>query len=229
MPLSEPYTIAYATVTSTTNVFISIHTNQHIVGYGCAAPDAAVTSETPLTVLDAMNAVAVPQLRGKDPLRLVKQIESLKEPLRSFPSVLAAIDMALHDIMGKTAGLPLWKLLGGYRDRIKTSITIGILPLEESLQLAKERFAQGFTCFKIKGGLDVHDDIEKVLKIRETVGSKIELRFDANQGYTVEEAIRFVAETKSASLELLEQPTPKVKTDMLGRVTAEVSIPVMAD
>lgn len=229
MPLSEPYTIAYETVTSTTNVFISIHTNQHIVGYGCAAPDESVTAETALTALDAIHSIALPQLKGKDPLRLMKQIESLKEPLRSFPSVLAAIDMALYDILGKRAGLPLWKLLGGYRDRIKTSVTIGILPLEESIKLAKEWVSQEFKCLKIKGGLDVSADIEKILKIRDTVGNRIELRFDANQGYTVEESVQFVKETKSASLELLEQPTPKVKTDMLGLVTSEVSIPVMAD
>lgn len=229
MPLSEPYTIAYETVTSTTNVFLSLHTSKHIVGYGCAAPDKAVTAETAGTALTAVHSIAIPQLRGKDPLRLIKRMESLKESLKAYPSVLAAIDMALYDILGKTAGLPLWKILGGYRDRIKTSVTIGILPLEESLQLVKERVAQGFTCLKIKGGLNVHDDIEKVLKIRETVGRAIELRFDANQGYSVEESVQLVTETKSASLELLEQPTPKGKPDLLGRVTSEVSIPVMAD
>jgi L-alanine-DL-glutamate epimerase-like enolase superfamily enzyme len=229
MPLREPYTIAYETVTSTTNVFLSLHTNQNVVGYGCAAPSEAVTAETAVTALDAIHSIVVPQLRGKDPLRLMKLIESLKEPLRSFPSVLAAIDMALHDILGKTAGLPLWKMLGGYRDSIKTSVTIGIVPIEESVKLAREWVEREFRCLKIKGGLDVHDDSEKVVKIREAVGSTIELRFDANQGYTVEEAIQFVKETKSASLELLEQPTPKGEPDLLGRVTSEVSIPVMAD
>ncbi len=229
MPLSSPYTIAYETVDSTTNVFLSLYTNQNIVGYGCAAPDQLVTKETAMSALDAINSTAAPQLKGSDPLRLMKQIESLKKSLSSSPSVLAAIDMALYDILGKTAGLPLWKMLGGYRDRIKTSVTIGILPLGESVKLAKEWIDQGFRCLKIKGGQSVDDDIEKVLKIRETVGNRIELRFDANQGYTVEESIQFVNETKSVALELLEQPTPKGKPDLLGRVTSEVSIPVMAD
>ena len=150
MPLSTPYTIAYETVESTTNVFLSLHTNQNIVGYGCAAPDELVTEETAITALDAIDSIAAPQLKGSDPLRLMKQIESLKKSLSSSPSVLAAIDMALYDILGKTAGLPLWKMLGGYRDRIKTSVTIGILPLNESIKLAKQWIAQGFTCLKIK-------------------------------------------------------------------------------
>jgi len=142
---------------------------------------------------------------------------------------VAAIDMALHDILGKTAYLPLWKILGGYRDRIKTSVTIGIVPAEQTVAQAREWVAKGFKCLKIKGGSDLNADIEKILKVREAVGKGIELRFDANQGYSVEESIQFVEGTKSASLELIEQPTPKGQPDLLGRVTSEVSIPVMAD
>lgn len=229
MKLSEPYTIAYETVDTTTNIFLSLETNQEIVGYGCAAPDELITGETAVTVLSAINEIAAPQLKGTDPLRLAKRLEPLKESLKSHPSVLAAIDMALHDIMGKKAHLPLWKMLGGYRDRIKTSVTIGIVPVEETVKQAREWVAKGFKCLKIKGGLDSHSDIEKVLKVREIVGRGVELRFDANQGYTVEESIKFVEDTKSASLELIEQPTPKGQPDLLGRVTSEVSIPVMAD
>ncbi|KPJ59136.1 MAG: mandelate racemase [Deltaproteobacteria bacterium DG_8] len=229
MKLSEPYTIAYETIDSATNIFLSLETNRGIVGYGCAAPDEVITGETAATVLGAINEIAAPELKGTDPLRLVKGLESLKESLKSNPSVLAAIDMALHDILGKTAHLPLWKILGGYRDSIKTSITIGILPVEETVKKAREWIAKGFKCLKIKGGLDLLTDVEKILKVREAVGGGIELRFDANQGYTVEESIQFVKKTKSAVLELIEQPTPKGQPDLLGRVTSGVSIPVMAD
>jgi L-alanine-DL-glutamate epimerase-like enolase superfamily enzyme len=68
-----------------------------------------------------------------------------------------------------------------------------------------------------------------VLRVREAVGDGIELRFDANQGFTVEESLRFVRETRRAHLELLEQPTPRGKPDLLGWVTDGVPIPVMAD
>jgi L-alanine-DL-glutamate epimerase-like enolase superfamily enzyme len=139
------------------------------------------------------------------------------------------VDIALHDLLGKVSGLPLYKILGGFRTRIKTSVTVGILPLAESIEKAKKFVDQGFKAIKIKGGTDVEEDIEKILKIREAVGKRIELRFDANQGYSEDVAIRFVQRTRSARVALLEQPTPKRQSDVLGRVTSEVSIPVMAD
>jgi L-alanine-DL-glutamate epimerase-like enolase superfamily enzyme len=55
------------------------------------------------------------------------------------------------------------------------------------------------------------------------------LRFDANQGYTVDESVRFIERTRAAHLELVEQPTPGRSPDMLGRVTSAVEVPVMAD
>jgi L-alanine-DL-glutamate epimerase-like enolase superfamily enzyme len=137
--------------------------------------------------------------------------------------------MALHDILGKASHLPLWKLLGGYRDRIRTSVTIGILPKEETVERAQAWIARGFRCLKLKGGIDVEADIERVLTVREAVGERIALRFDANQGFSVEDSLNFVEKTGEARLELIEQPTPRGKPDLLGRVTSGVPIPVMAD
>jgi len=227
--LEQPYTIAYETVESVVNVFLRVETDTRFAGLGCAAPDLAVTGETAATVLDAIRDVIEPEFRGSDPLRLAMLLERLREPLAQQPSARCAADMALHDILGKRAGLPLWKVLGGFRERIRTSITIGILPLDETLDQARGWVRQGFTSLKIKGGLDVDADVERLLRVREEVGRKIELRFDANQGFTVEQTLDLVKRAKRANLELIEQPTPKEQLDLLGRVTSEVPLPVMAD
>ncbi len=229
MKLAEPYTIAYETVSSTTNVFLRVKTSGTIVGYGCAAPDAQITGETPESVRRALNGTVQAAIKNSDPLRPAMLLERLKAPLKSDSSALAALDMALFDILGKAGNLPLWKLLGGFRDRIKTSITIGILPLDETLDRARHLVAQGFRSLKLKGGMDVEADIERVLKVREAVGKTIELRFDANQGFSLDDSITFVKRTRRAGLELIEQPTHRGYPDLLGRLTHKVSIPVMAD
>lgn len=229
MRLAVPYTIAYETIECTTNVFIRIETNTGVIGFGCAAPDFQITGETPESVLDATSNMMQTALKGSDPLRIAFLLSRLEPNLITQPSAMALVDMALHDILGKVCGLPLFRLLGGFRERIKTSVTIGILPLDEAILKAKQFVNQGFKCIKIKGGVDVNADVEKVMKIREVVGKNIELRFDANQGYTVEQSLNFVEKTRPVQLELIEQPTPRGEPDLLGRVTSGVHIPVMAD
>jgi len=229
MKLSEPYTIAYETIEKTVNVFLIIKTNTGIIGYGCAAPDKAVTGETPETAMDSFKGIIEAELKDKDPLCFSKLLANIKAKIPDQPSAMAAVDMALYDILGKTANSPLWKILGGFRDCIKTSITIGILTVEETIERANKFARDGFTCLKIKGGVNVESDIERILKIRESVGKSIEIRFDANQGYSVDDSIKFAVGTRSANIQFIEQPTSNTKPEMLGRVKNELSVPVMAD
>jgi len=177
----------------------------------------------------ACRDVIMPAFRGSDPLRPAMLMTRVRKHLNAQPSALAMADMALFDIMGKAADLPLYKLLGGFRSRMRTSITIGILPVRETVEKAEEFVREGFQALKIKGGTDVDADIDRLIRVREAVGRRIELRFDANQGYTMDQAVRLVEATREARLELLEQPTPSGQPDLLGRVTRRVAVPVMAD
>ena len=212
LELREPYRIAYEELERVENVFVRLRTDSH-VGYGCAAPDLQVTGETAETVTGALAGIVEPALAGSDVRRRARLLAELEEPLREQPSALAAVDLALHDLLGKVAGLPLWQLLGGHRDRIATSVTIGILEPAETVRSARRRVAAGFRHLKLKGGRDV----------------EVELRFDANQGYSVEESVHFVEATRGAALELIEQPTARERPELLGRVTEAVHLPVMAD
>jgi L-alanine-DL-glutamate epimerase-like enolase superfamily enzyme len=229
MKLDEPYTIAYETVSSATNIFILIETDTGIKGIGCGAPDYQITGEDSEGLMLTMQNIIAPEIKGSDPLRPAMLIEQLRPLLKDKPSAMAALDMALYDIMGKAGRMPLWKLLGGYRDRMKTSVTVGILPLRQTLSAAQGWVSKGFKCLKLKGGLDVDGDIERVIRTREAVGKDIELRFDANQGYSVDESLKFIQRTRRAVLELIEQPTPKGQPDLMGRISQAVPIPVMAD
>jgi L-alanine-DL-glutamate epimerase-like enolase superfamily enzyme len=229
MKLEEPYTIAYESIRSATNVFLRIETDRGISGLGCAAPDPEITGESPESVLIGIDSIVKPYLKGRYPLRYALHLENLKKNIEEQPTLLACVDMALHDILGKYCRIPLWKLFGGYRDRIKTSITIGILKADDTVAKARDFVSRGFTSIKLKGGLNVEEDIERIRRVRDAIGKKVELRFDANQGYSVNDALQFVRATIPFKVELIEQPTPKDQTDSLGRVSKSTPIPVMAD
>jgi L-alanine-DL-glutamate epimerase-like enolase superfamily enzyme len=131
--------------------------------------------------------------------------------------------------MARKAGLPLFRLLGGYRESIPTSITIGILPIEETLEQAQQHLKNGFFIIKLKGGIDQDEDVEKILKLRERFGHDFVLRFDANQGYSVNQSVKFIEQVRTARLEIIEQPVSRKTDTHLGQVTQAVKIPVMAD
>lgn len=229
MDLAIPYTIAYETVSRANNLILNIVTDTGLSAWGCAAPDRVVTREGVDDVFAAVDDVIRPMLVGENPFLIAKWVEALRKAMPQKASALAMIDMALFDLLARKAELPLYQLLGGFRKRIETSITIGILPLQETLNQAEIYLKQGFSILKLKGGNTVDEDVEKVLKLREKWGYDFALRFDANQGYSVEQTIDFLNRVESANLEILEQPTHKTREDSIGKVTNAVSVPVMAD
>jgi L-alanine-DL-glutamate epimerase-like enolase superfamily enzyme len=229
MKLKEPYTIFYETIESFESVFMLIHTEKGKTGIGFAAPDPEVTGESAEQVLDCYSSVIEPFIRGCDVLQYAWIMESLKEQLPEHPSARAMVDMALYDLLAQKAGVPLFQMLGGFRNQIATSITIGIMPVEQVLDQAREHLKKGFKILKVKGGRKVDEDIEKMLRLRELAGKHVGIRFDANQGYSLEDSIRFMKETENAEVELLEQPTRRDDLELLKRVTQKASIPVMAD
>jgi L-alanine-DL-glutamate epimerase-like enolase superfamily enzyme len=229
MPLSVPYTIAYESVSHVTNIILKLVADTGIVGWGCAAPDIAVTGETPEDVIRSIDTVIKDLLKGRNPFQIARVTHDLKKHIPMASSAIAMADMALYDLMARKAELPLYQLLGGFRDKIHTSITIGILPLDETLELARKHLENGFSILKLKGGLNLEEDIEKVSKLRERLGNNFLLRFDANQGYTLEQSVEFINRIETADLEIIEQPTSKKKDERLGQLTQAVSVPVMAD
>lgn len=229
MPLSVPYTIAYESVNHVSNIVLKLITDTGIIGWGCAAPDIMVTGETAEDVIRSIDTVIEDLLKGCDPFRIARITHELKKRIPRASSAIAMVDMALYDLMARKAQLPLYQILGGFKDKIRTSITIGILPLYETLEQARKHLKNGFSILKLKGGLSLAEDIEKVLKLREELGKGFRLRFDANQGYTLEQSVAFINSIESADLEIIEQPTSQKIDERLGQVTSAVSVPVMAD
>jgi len=230
LKLKEPFSIANETVDIGENVFIKIETDEEITGWGCATPDS-VTSETKETVMKCLNNIAKEILLEKDPIRISLINDLIEEKIKGNPSLRAGINMTLYDILGKKANMPLYKLLGGYKDKIETSVTIGLNPVDTMVEKAKYFVSQGFTCLKVKCGMDANHDIEVTLAIRNAVGPKIKIRLDANEGYSFEKALHVIEtlERLGADIEMLEQPTPAKYLYALKEVTAQCPVPIMAD
>lgn len=228
LELQIPYTIAYEEISQATNFILKIETDSGIVGFGCAAPDITVTHESAEDVEHAVQNIIIPILKGRNPFMGSLILEELSQQLAQKSSALAMVDMALLDISAKKMQVPLYQFLGGYRTEIATSITIGILPLEETLKLASDYIKKGFFILKIKGGHSLQEDIEKLKKIRERF-PHIQLRFDGNQGYSVEETVAFNKAVKQVNIEILEQPTKPGFDKHLGEVRDSIDLPIMAD
>jgi o-succinylbenzoate synthase len=230
LKLKDTFVIANESMDVVENVFFKIKTDSDIIGWGCATPDS-VTYETKDTVINCFNKIVKDILVGEDPIKINYINDVIDEKIKGNPSLRAGINMALYDILGKQANMPLFKLLGGYRDKIETSVTIGLNSIDMMVEKAKELVSSGFTCLKIKCGIDPNQDIETVLAIRSAIGSNIKLRMDANEGYTLEKALHVIEtlEKLGADIELLEQPTPAKYLYALKEVTAQCPVPIMAD
>lgn len=227
LSLRLPYrTACHGEIDRATVVFVRIQTRQGRVAWGCAATDPAITGETPEDVVRACQACA-DRARDLNPLNTEYALDELTPLAEATPSALCAFDLAFHDLLGLAAGMPLYRLLGGYRSRIQTSVTIGIAPVAETVALARDRARQGFRILKIKGGLDPGEDVRRVQAIHEALPRLI-LRLDADQAYTVPQALN-VARALEGKLEMLEQPTPAADLDALRQVTKHSPVPILAD
>lgn len=137
-----------------------------------------------------------------------------------------ALDLALHDRIGRKRGVPLYQLLGLPRPQVmKSSFTIAIDSPAEMANLAT-RFAN-YSILKIKLGGDGLD-LERLEAIR-AARPDARLRIDANAGWKVEDAIRMVKELERLDLEMIEQPVAKEDIEGMGRVQAATAIPIVAD
>jgi len=227
--LKNPFTIAYATYEITQNLIVRIETKNGLVGWGNAAPDPHVTGETVEITQEVLSKELIPAIIGRDARALAEIYELGRQKASHAPAARAAIDMAVYDLFGQHVKLPLHQLFGLARPKILTSITLGIASIEESVRQAREYLQEGFRVLKIKTGLDWKEDVERVKAIRGAVGSEIALRVDANQGYTVRQALDFIQGVKDCRTEFIEQPTPAKNLDDLKIVREASSIPIMAD
>jgi L-alanine-DL-glutamate epimerase-like enolase superfamily enzyme len=228
IPLQTSYELAYGSFETVENLVVRVQTDAGLTGWGCAAPDSHVTGETIEGNLEALRGVLVPALHQSGRSSFEEMLRKVGETAAENPAARAALDLALHDLWAKQRGVSVQVLLGGSGSGIPTSITIGILGIEETCAEAAQHLAKGFEILKLKGGRDPEEDIARVRALRRAHGPDLAIRLDANQGYSIDQARRVMG-ALAEEIEFLEQPVDAGDLDGLSALAAEAVVPVMAD
>jgi len=182
------------------------------------APIVPHYHETPQGVMDYVAQVA--PLLGDDPFQLEDILTRLP---RLSAAGYAAIDVALHDLIGKRLGIPLHKFFGLNPARVpETSFTIAIDQPEVMAARAQE---SGLPILKVKVGAG--DDVASVRAIRGATNAR--LRLDANEGWTREQAATLIPQLAEYDIEFIEQPLARDDWEGLRWLKTRVSVPIFAD
>jgi len=217
LKLEMPFRIAHGTSHARHNVLVRIADGDH-QGLGEAAP-VRQHHETQQGVLDYL--ASLPPLTG-NPFHLEELLETLPP---GSQSARAAIDIALHDLMGRRLGLPLYRLFGlNPESAPPTSMTVSIGTAEEVQGWARDA-AKRFSILKLKLGHE--HTLETVRAVRAATDAR--LVADANCAWTVEQALTLIPALAELGLEWIEQPLPEEDLDGLRRIREVSPIPVFAD
>jgi L-Ala-D/L-Glu epimerase len=229
VPLKEPFITSLGTDTAAQNVLVKIITDQDIIGFGECSPYMPINGESQDTCF-IVGQYFAKALKGKDPLDIEGCIRLMDKIMYSNTSIKSAFDIALYDIASQQAGLPLYKFLGG--DKNKTIITDYTVSIGEPAQMAIDALKikeKGYPAIKVKLGNDGKKDVERIKAIRAAVGDEIPVRIDANQGWKVKEAIETLNELAVFNIQHCEEPIARWKYMKLAKVRKNSPIPIMAD
>ncbi len=215
LPLAQRFTIARGSTDVARNVFVTIE-HDGTQGLGEACPSER-WDETPESVIGQLEEVGLEALAGPFDLEGVSE-------LLPAGSARCALDIALHDLAARRAGISVAELLGvGGRRLPPTSVT---LPIAEPAEMVKRAASlSDHPVLKMKVGFD--GDVEAVGAVREAFAGT--LRIDANEGWSEGQAIERLGRLEAFDIELCEQPIPAGDHRALRRVTESTSIPVFAD
>ncbi len=192
LPMKKPVQMAGETVARADNVFVRIESEDGIVGWGEAASAPTMTGETVAGMMAAVELMA-PGLVRRAADDFSGALAVMDAQLYGNSGAKAAIEIALHDLVGRATGRPLHALLGArQRHRMSVLAVIGSDDVAADLQDAEARYAAGYRAFKIKVGLAAADaDAARTVKICRALKQHDEtclVSADANQGFNVDDA-----------------------------------------
>ncbi len=223
---AHPFGISYGTSEKHRNLLVKLK-YKDLIGLGEAAP-AKYHAETLETAEAALRILSKEEVLGDDPFAIAAVSARMDAIVAGNASAKAAIEIAMHDLAGKVAGLPTYKMLGlsGQTQPI-TDFTIGMATLDLIEKKTEEALAAGYKILKVKQGTT--NDREIIKRVRK-VAKDIPIRVDANGAWTPKQAIEMAKFLAEHGVHLIEQPLPKFAPVEDFRLVREHSpLPIFAD
>ncbi len=168
-------------------------------------------------------------LREEDPFNIDLIHHKMDKTVSENSFAKTAVDIAIHDIIGKSLNIPVSKLIGGaYADKIALHWAVGIGSPEDTAEEVEKGIKAGFKAIKMKVGNDAKRDVEMVRFVRENAGADIALVVDANQAYDVKTAIQVIRSIEKYDVQRVEQPVHYRDLDGMAHVRRSVAVPIGA-
>ncbi len=224
----EPFTIATGTMDNAQNVFIRVHTDAGFYGVGECSAFPMIVGETQDTCLSMAREFAKLWI-GQNALDIPGRLQQLHDFTAGNTTIKSAFDMALYDIGAKEANLPLYQFLGGEKRIVESDITIGIAEPEAMAEKAIQFKQLGANILKVKLGKDARTDVIRVKQIREAVGDDMQIRIDANQGWSFDDATFALQAIGNYNVAFCEQPMRTWYDDLLPELVKLSPVKIMAD
>ena len=230
IPYAKPLRFASGEVHVAEHVLVRVHTDEGIVGVAEAPPRPFTYGETQAGIIAVISQVFAPQVVG---LKLTEREVVNARLARTVgnPTAKSAIDMAIWDAWGRTLGLHVSELLGGFSDHMRVCHMLGFdQPATMVAEAERMRDEYGISTFKVKvGRRPVSLDTAVVRALRERFGDEVELYVDGNRGWTAAESLRAMKEMADLGLSFAEELCPA--DDVLGRrwLVGKLDVPFVAD
>ena len=233
LPLREPFVISYGTYPDVLSTLVRIRTRDGAEGWGEGTADPNVTGETWGGVTETLHRDLAPALLGRDARDREAAMHALDARVEGAPTAKAAIDIALHDLVARSLGIPLWQLLGGRaREALQISRVISMAEPAAMAESAMRHVAAGFRTVKAKVGDAANPrlDAERVAAIRAAIGPDIAIKVDVNQGWRSPGVAIGAIRAMAASLPAyVEQPVLWWDLEGLAEVRRQTGVIIMVD
>lgn len=238
LPFRTEFKIARGSVGSpqagAPHVYVRIRSEDGTVGWGEARPSHRWSYETEESVVSTLRGYLAPLLIGKDPADLEGILRLMDTDIApgttvGQPIAKSAVDIALHDLLGRARGMNVRDLFGARRaDSVRLSWIVSDPTPEGSANIAREALGNGYTALKVKIGISPERDVELLEAVR-GAAPKAYVWADANQAYTPAFALRMARACADLGIDVLEQPIPANDLSGLRRLVDHSDVPIGVD